>query len=237
MTEERNARIAGFFDEWSVYRKAVVHDYLAHRATYAALRGFLEERFAGRAFSVLDLGCGDAWFIARALAGMAVRAYRGLDLSAIALALAGRNLAGIGDVALEQVDFVDGLRRCAGGFDLVVASYALHHLPLAEKSAFLGDCRRALAPGGAVAIIDVMRGASESRDEYLERFAAKVSARAAAYTPEELEALLRHVRASDFPESIATHQRLARENGLRAIRGVSVEELFGFVACEAVTSP
>jgi SAM-dependent methyltransferase len=230
----RNARITEFFDAWTVYKKAVDHDYLGHRATYAALRAFLEERFAGRPFSVLDLGCGDASFIAAALRGTTASAYTGLDLSATALELARRNLAGVIDEPrLEKVDLLDGLRAATTTFDVVSSSYALHHLSLAEKSAFLGHCRRALAPGGVVAIIDVMRGEAESRDAYIERFTADLARRADAYSPGELEALLGHIRANDFPESLATYARLAGDNGMRVVQAIPVAEYFGFVACAA----
>ena len=232
---ERNARIAEFFDAWTVYKKAVDHDYLAHRATYAALRDFLDERFAGRAFSILDLGCGDASFIAGALRGTRVSSYTGLDLSATALALARENLAGVVDQPeLVQVDLVEGLRGGGGRFDVVFSSYALHHLSLDEKSAFLGDCRAALRPDGVLAIIDVMRDEGESRAAYLERFTAYLTRRGDAYSRGELDALLGHVRANDFPESLATYERLALDHRMRAVRAIPVADHFGFVACEAV---
>jgi SAM-dependent methyltransferase len=230
---ERNTHITEFFDAWSVYKKAVDHDDLAHRETYATLRDFLEARFSGRGFSILDLGCGDAGFIAEALRGTGVRAYTGFDLSSTALALARRNLAGVvGEPELTQVDLVDGLRACDGRFDIVFSSYALHHLSRTEKSELLGRGRRALRDDGALVVIDVMLGESESRDEYLERFTAYLETRAEAYAPGELAALIGHVRASDFPESFATYERLARDHRMSVARAERVRGLFGFFACE-----
>ena len=57
---------------------------------------FLPTRYESRPFVLLDLGCGSARHLARALQGRSVSRYVGYDLSDVALAHAGRNLTGIG---------------------------------------------------------------------------------------------------------------------------------------------
>jgi len=63
-------------------------------------------------FAFLDIGCGDADQMPKALAGTKVRYYHGVDLSEPALELAAKNLAGVPfEVELDHRDFVTALTR------------------------------------------------------------------------------------------------------------------------------
>jgi SAM-dependent methyltransferase len=162
-------------------------DYLCHSGTYGAVQSFLAARFgpqpppqhaqraqqqpepraAQAGLRILDLGCGDAHCVSRALeaSGLAphVASYTGVDMSAPALALARANLcralAGAPGAAacFVQGDMVGFCRGCeAGGYDVVFASFSLHHLPADQKREVLQTIgRRALAPGGALVLVDV----------------------------------------------------------------------------------
>lgn len=66
-----------------------------HREIAADLQQLLRARFGGKPFSFFDLGCGDAATLAPVLAGLALRRYKGVDLSQTALALAAKNLAAL----------------------------------------------------------------------------------------------------------------------------------------------
>ena len=88
----RHSEIAGFFNEWSIYQKVLKNNYMFHEEVYGAVQKLLAERLQGWTFSLLDLGCGDASYIARALVGTTIRQYTGFDLSDTAIAIAKRNL-------------------------------------------------------------------------------------------------------------------------------------------------
>jgi NAD(P)-dependent dehydrogenase (short-subunit alcohol dehydrogenase family) len=49
-----------FFDVWHTYRKVVATNYMHHMEIKAHIERVLRAQFAGRPFSFLDLGCGDA---------------------------------------------------------------------------------------------------------------------------------------------------------------------------------
>ncbi|MCL2344182.1 MAG: class I SAM-dependent methyltransferase, partial [Firmicutes bacterium] len=102
---------------------------------------------------VLDLGVGTS-VLAKGLhdAGAAVT---GVDFSAEMLQIAGKNMPG---VRLIQWDFSRGLPPELAGerFDFILSTYALHHLPDADKLELFKDLAPNLTAGGAIIDGDVM---------------------------------------------------------------------------------
>jgi len=117
----------------------------------------------------VDLGAGTG-FVATALAPR-VASVLAVDLSAaMASALADRAArAGLDNITTEVSDLRQ-FRLPAASVDLVVSSYALHHLPDAGKQALVAEAARWLRPGGRLVIADMMfgRGASQ-RDRQILR--------------------------------------------------------------------
>lgn len=210
------------FDEWTTYGKLVANDYMSHRALFAAL----SHRVAGRLDelrAIVDLGCGDCGPISDFLKEFEIERYVGIDLSEEALSRARETLARAGvSSTLVQGSLPEDLRRISGEFDLAVASYSLHHLETPHKQAALTLCRRLLRHGGLLAVIDVFCEDGEARLDYLERWEKHARRTYTALAPEEMEFLLTHVRACDFPESLASYGRLATAAGFDAIESVSV---------------
>jgi SAM-dependent methyltransferase len=98
-----------FFDEWSIYDQVLDHNYMYHDEIYGDVRRILADRYETRPFMLLDLGCGSARHLARALQGRPVSRYVGYDLSDVALAHARRNLTGLGcPVDLRRGDLLGG---------------------------------------------------------------------------------------------------------------------------------
>jgi len=119
----------------------------------AALPDLHERLRDGAACRIADVGCGQGWStigVARAFPSAEVT---GLDLDDASIADARRHAvdAGVGD----EVRFVAGdasaLSRL-GPFDLVMVLETLHDL--ARPVEFLAAARAALAPGGAVLVVD-----------------------------------------------------------------------------------
>jgi len=105
---------------------------------------------------VLDVGCGTGLdvFIAASLVGARGRVV-GLDLSAdmLAVARAAAADASLGNVAFE-VGSVEALPFDDGSFDVVVSNGALNLVP--DKDAAYGEMHRVLAPGGTLAVADLL---------------------------------------------------------------------------------
>jgi tRNA (cmo5U34)-methyltransferase len=126
----------------------------------------------------VDLGAGTG-FVTSAIAPL-VSSVLAVDISpAMAYSLTERmTRAGLRNVRAEVADLRE-LRLPPGSADLIVSSYALHHLRDADKRALTAEAARWLRPGGRIVIADMMfgRGTSE-RDRRILRqkvavFAAK----------------------------------------------------------------
>jgi tRNA (cmo5U34)-methyltransferase len=131
---------------------AHARDYLARRQRiphrdegYAALLEFLPPTPR----RVLDLGTGDGYLLAVLrdvhpdLAGVAV------DFSAEMLERARARFAGVPAVRVVEHDLDDPLPADWGDFDVVVSSFAIHHVGHARKRTLYAEVYERLEPGGA----------------------------------------------------------------------------------------
>lgn len=227
-----NASKNEFFDQWSAYGEILARNYMHHDDIFRAVAEYLAARFERKPFAVLDLGCGNAIHLARALAGRAVSRYVGYDLSEIALAEARENLAGLGcAVRLQRADLRAGMHSEAEKFDLIVASFALHHLLAPDKQAFFQLAAERLNAGGTVLVIDTFRASDETRELYLNRYCDWLGRRCHSLDASALNGLLGHIRTCDFPENAGDLARMAGNAGLNAmtkIHQVQWHESCGF---------
>jgi len=109
----------------------------------------------------VDLGAGTG-FVTTALAPR-VSSVLAVDISAAMVASLAERAArdGLRNVSVEVSDLSE-FDLPSAGVDLVVSSYALHHLADADKQALVARAARWLRPGGRLVIADMMfgRGAS-----------------------------------------------------------------------------
>src|SRR6516225_1420029 len=143
-----------------------VKEWHSHVTSAAAFGQVLDEliRQSGPkpADACVDLGAGTG-FVTTALAPL-VSSVLAVDISAaMAASLAGRAAhAGLANVSTEVCDLRDFQLEPAS-VDLVVSSYALHHLPDAEKRALVTRASRWLRPGGRLVVADMMFGRGGSQ--------------------------------------------------------------------------
>jgi ubiquinone/menaquinone biosynthesis C-methylase UbiE len=111
----------------------------------------------GAADACVDLGAGTG-FVALALAPL-VDSVLAVDISsAMTESLAARAAqAGLQNVRTEVAD-LRTFREPPPSVDLVVSSYALHHLRDEDKRALAAEAARWLRPGGRIVIADMMFG-------------------------------------------------------------------------------
>ena len=85
-------------------------------------------------FAFLDIACGDAGQMKKALAGTKVDHYHGIDLSEPALELAANNLEGVPFVVeLDHRDFVEAIERRPEPADAAWCGLSIHHLSTDSK--------------------------------------------------------------------------------------------------------
>lgn len=203
-----------FFDEWSIYDQVLDHNYMHHDEIYRDVERVLADGYEKRRFAILDLGCGSARHLARALKDRSVSRYVGYDLSDVALAHAARNLTGLScPFELRQGDLLQGVSGGGEKFDVIFTSFALHHLAAAEKATFFQSAYRQLSEDGMLLLIDTARDDGERREIYLDRYCAWLRSRCEALSPEGLDLLCAHIRSNDFPETAGELEAMGTRAG------------------------
>jgi SAM-dependent methyltransferase len=204
------------FEEWRVYEKLLIYDYMDHRACFDRLAREITNRF-DRPVTMLDLGCGDLTPIRPLLAKVPVAHYVGIDESEVALSIARACLEE--DAVPGQLvkdDMRDALATLDQSFDIIIASFSLHHLADPdEKQAVFAACVPLLSSDGFLAVIDVFSESLEPRDDYVERWIRHADECYSALAPEEKQLLFDHVRARDFPVSLEHCRMLGEAAGLQ----------------------
>jgi SAM-dependent methyltransferase len=97
---------------------------------------------------VLDLGTGDGVTLALVRELRPVMEAIAADFSAEMLALARERFAGDDAVQVVAHDLDDELPHAWGAFDLVVSSFAIHHVADGRKRALYAEIHDRLRPGG-----------------------------------------------------------------------------------------
>jgi len=119
-------------------------DTIPHRAEGAAeLVAHLPEGVE----RVLDLGTGDGRLLDLVLTARPGSTGVGLDLNAEMLARAREHFAGDDRVEIAEHDLDDPLPD--GAFDVIVSSFAIHHVPDDRKQSLYRECFDRLRHGGA----------------------------------------------------------------------------------------
>ncbi|MFG0332313.1 MAG: class I SAM-dependent methyltransferase [Maioricimonas sp. JB049] len=148
--------------------------------------------------TVIDVGCGTGSLLCEL--GSTIQLGLGLDVSREMLAVARQKAAAAGHEHLE-FRFGSFTDLCQPGFrsdlpeaEVVVSTYAMHHLPAEEKRQTLEAMTGLLVPGGAIVLGDLMffEPPEQHRDAFDE----------AGYGPEH-----------DQPETVETLQQWAEELG------------------------
>lgn len=143
----QNARV---LDQFSQQAKA--YAALVDKASGPAADPLIEALAPRPTDRVLDVGCGSGQFVV-SIAPLAARAV-GADLTPAMLdqARARQAQAGLADIDWLQADST-ALPVADGAFDIVTSRSMLHHA--ADPAATLAEMRRACAPGGRVAVLDL----------------------------------------------------------------------------------
>lgn len=217
---------ARWFNQWHVYRAIVDANWMAHREIFKAVRSWVLLRYPGP-FTLLDLGCGDAGCIKSTFDETGLWAYTGIDASPTAVAKARTELAGARcQVQFLETDMLAYLRGDSGAaaqtFDVILASYAVHHLPAREKQELFQLAHRKLAPRGSLLLADVFRRDGETREEYLDRYVTMMQREWTSMPSGGLAGTIEHVTQRDFPETSLALSAMARGAGF----GQEPQELF-----------
>jgi SAM-dependent methyltransferase len=202
-----------FTRSWSLYDLLTEHNYMFHRQIYTGVEELLERQDKSP-YRLLDLGCGNARFLAPCLKRTPPALYQGVDLSEAALAEAHKYLAELpGEVVLTKGDLLEAVESTAESWDILFTGFALHHLMTEQKARFFRAAGRCLSKKGWLILVDVVREENQDRETYLEGYLRFMREKWTEVPLDQLEEACAHVRDYDHPETLSTLQEMARHAG------------------------
>jgi len=200
----------------ATYRTVVDHNYMAHREVYGLLHDVLAHE-APKRFVFLDIACGTASGSARALKGLDVGGYIGVDISQPSLEVARTELKGLPcRVDLRRQNFVEAVNGWNELVDVIWIGQSLHHLKRREKQDFIRRVREILPANGLFLIWETTCLEGEDREGWMERF-RRTRPRWPMVTDDEFAAFDSHHRASDYPETATTWRAMGQEAGFSTV--------------------
>jgi SAM-dependent methyltransferase len=211
-----------FTRNWSVYDEIAKHNYMFHREMYANIADLLKRRKDCNQYRLLDLGCGNARFLAPSLLQFSPAHYQGVDLSEAALEEARTYLAGLScPIVLTHGDLLESVESTDMKWDVIFTGFALHHLLYEKKARFFQAVGRCLSNDGWLRRFEVVREDNQSREDYLEVYIRDMRERWTQIPQDQLEDACAHVATCDFPECLSTLNEMAKSSGLNHSQVIS----------------
>ncbi len=206
-----------YFEEWHPYDLLIKHNYMRHvemidclRAQWKASNNQMQD--------ILELGCGNAFALAKALKGFKPIQYTGVDLSKTALEDAAQNLAELdGEFELIESDIRTACAALGRDYDLIVAGFCLHHFSSDENLQILKDARQRLREGGQCIVYDIVTRGGEKREAYIDRLVEGVKTREMNMSAGQLESIVHHITHYDYPISQEAWNELAMDAGFNSV--------------------
>lgn len=219
------------FQKFDLYDAIIAHDYMRHEAITAGVRGVLAG--CAQPLRVLDVGCGNGWMARESLREALVSKYIGVDLSADALErVRARPPLGVKPTEAAMELRCDDLFLVlpglpAGSFEVVMASFSLHHFSQEKKRELLAGIERILAPGGVFIWTDVARKPGQTRDQFNASLAKEMRENWLKLEPAEREKVVDHVEESDFPEEVGWMVTECDRAGFKKWEQLFKDDFFG----------
>lgn len=211
-----------FTHSWSLYDLITEFNYMSHQEIYAGVEELLRLRNDREQYCLLDLGCGNARYLAPCLQRLPPASYQGVDLSEAALAEARSYLTELpGQVTLTHGDLLTAVESTDQTWNVIFTGFAIHHLLPEEKTRFFRAAGRCLSANGWLIMVDVVREENQSRESYLDGYLKFMRENWTKVPPDQLEEACTHVHDHDHPECLSTLQEMATAAGLNSTRVVS----------------
>ncbi|MDD5644099.1 MAG: class I SAM-dependent methyltransferase [bacterium] len=220
---ENTKEVKAFFEKWDTYRKAMDNDYAGHIEAYKALGDFLKTNI-DKPFSIFDLGCGNAEFMAQSLKNTLIQRYEAVDISESVLELAEKNMSHLNcEKYFFPGDFINVIHNRETSFDVIWIGLSFHHLSYRQKEKLLERCSSLLTKGGYFIIFDPVSYDNETLENFRKRWWNTCHLYWNALTHEEKLSIKEHVDSADFPESLSTYKGIGGKYGFSEVESVFID--------------
>ncbi len=211
-----------FTRSWSLYDLITEHNYMSHREIYTGVEDLLRLRSDQGNYHLLDLGCGNARYLAPCLKRLPPALYEGVDLSEAALTEAREYLAELsGRVILTLGDLLHAVESTSKTWNVLFTGFAIHHLMPDEKARFFQAAGRCLSEKGWLILVDVVREEDQNRESFLDGYLKFMREKWTKVPQDQLEEACTHVLDHDYPECLSTLREMAGAAGLNSTRLIS----------------
>lgn len=211
-----------FTHSWSLYDLITEHNYMFHREIYEEINNLLISHNKSGQYNLLDLGCGNARYLAPCLKQSPPARYSGVDLSEAALAQARKYLSSVpASISLTHEDMLAAVESTKEKWDVVFTGFALHHLAIEDKSRFFYAVNRCLSENGWLILVDVIREENQSRENYIKNYLEFMRQKWTEVPPDRLEEACKHVHDHDYPEPLSSLREMTKKAGLNTCRVIN----------------
>ena len=218
-----------FSQQWATYRAIVDNNLMEHRQLTAAVAEAVQAWFAARPADagpadLADLGCGDLALMAPLYRQWPLASLLAVDCTAEVLPLAQQQLGQVPYpcrwLEMDLLAWASSANQAGQAtgqqnqqLDLILTSFAVHHLNDKEKGQFLEGCSRKLRPGGLLLWADVFRQPGEQRQEYVDRYSQRVRQGWLVLNASQQDQVINHLSSCDFPAAADAVMPLAEAAG------------------------
>ena len=201
-----------------VFRIIIDNNIMCHREMASQINSqVMANNFT--TLDILDLGCGPAFHIAKSFYGITPISYTGVDTSIESLKAAKNNISMMSNLTQSlflNADFLDELARLVEKkvhYDLVLSSYAQHHLNIQKKKLFFELVYAVLKKNRAFFLIDMINP-EKTKGAWL-RIMKEYMVNTGKFSSDMIEDSICHMSESDFPENVGTLRELGASVGFK----------------------
>ena len=223
MTSDPQVEI--FKQNWATYQKLIAHNYMFHRQRNEQTDRIIRALSKKDKINILDLGCGDAYWVKSLSSQENIKSYSGIDLSPAALEIAQLNLTQFDfDTKLLTGRMEDLIQVDERRFQLIYSAYAIHHLQDEIKLGILNEVYNRLYDDGICILIDVYRKPGQSREDYLHEYITCIQECWTALEPQELSLIISHIQQYDFPAQLNNVRSWAETIGFKIDQAETLDD-------------
>ena len=210
-----------FRRSWGLYDFITERNYMFHREIYGEVARLLLQRAQNGGYRLLDLGCGNARYLASCLEAAPPLTYTGVDLSESALLDVRDWLAALPNIKLDQRDLLEAVEAAGEPHDIIFSGFALHHLDAGAKQRFFHAAATRLPPGGWFLLVDIVRDPHQSRTDYLASYIDFMTANWLELPPDQFAEARAHIEAHDYPETVAALEAMSHAAGFHYMQSLT----------------